>query len=693
MATQEVSYLISSKDGLGHASRAVEVTKALKGAPQVELFLSDEAHDFIRQGLSPGGWNMHNLKYWGLNDKQLYEQNRENIEVMGRSGIVVTDWLGRAPRLVRQAEKYGQGQTPQLVGLYHGNFKDSPGDSRGVSQFKAKQRKLVEDMDIHLHTTPEPESQYGSSTPVIPVPLIVRGPNRSSGEVKRSLGMDPSEKYMFITVGGNAGASMEVTHDGKTNYNHLFSLIDKLDPTSLGIDRIIVNTGQKHFDFTSPYVHAQPFFNGGHDIIRASEIVVGKPGMGTLAECFRYGTPFLMVKWDLYGEEAEKVNMIKQVTDGRHPTIWGRNLDHLIERINLTLDRKDELSDRLTRVPTNGGEVVATLIQTLAENNGSITPALVNELLSKTPYGSVGKTAFMQKINYENREDYQNARRSSIVGLATENLDEGASVLEIGCNNGLISNAIAASGYNTMGVDISPKSVERATRIKHENATFRQMDACNLSIRDSCVDSIVMAEVLEHLPDPATAVGEAFRVLKDGGQLTVGVPLADKIYDPGHIWFYTPESLASVLHKFSDEVEFRNTAGIERHMHAIAFNNRNDTKSEHPTLYEVTLQDIRDMDETDLEDLASGLPSVPGSNSTSAIRQYLMDYRTMVESVDGRPIHRGTKVINPKEITTEEIENIGKYVVLYGLSLRENLPGREEFNKEELRTRLLEHFM
>jgi ubiquinone/menaquinone biosynthesis C-methylase UbiE len=53
---------------------------------------------------------------------------------------------------------------------------------------------------------------------------------------------------------------------------------------------------------------------------------------------------------------------------------------------------------------------------------------------------------------------------------------------------------------------------------------FAVGDGLRLPFDDSTFDHVVLAEVLEHLPDHAAALGEARRVLRPAGTLAVSVP-------------------------------------------------------------------------------------------------------------------------------------------------------------------------
>jgi SAM-dependent methyltransferase len=90
-------------------------------------------------------------------------------------------------------------------------------------------------------------------------------------------------------------------------------------------------------------------------------------------------------------------------------------------------------------------------------------------------------------------------------------------------------------------------------------ADIKEGDALALPFADGEFDRVVAAEVLEHLPDDATAAAELARVLRPGGTLAVSVPrwlpericwaLSDAYHrvEGGHVRIYTRGQLVRTL--------------------------------------------------------------------------------------------------------------------------------------------------
>lgn len=82
-------------------------------------------------------------------------------------------------------------------------------------------------------------------------------------------------------------------------------------------------------------------------------------------------------------------------------------------------------------------------------------------------------------------------------------------------------------------------------------------DAHDLPFEDEKFDKVLMRHVLEHLEHPLTALGEAYRVLKEGGVIGVEVPNPKKV--PGderetHLYSWTKSTLHHIMERAGFEV-------------------------------------------------------------------------------------------------------------------------------------------
>ncbi len=124
-------------------------------------------------------------------------------------------------------------------------------------------------------------------------------------------------------------------------------------------------------------------------------------------------------------------------------------------------------------------------------------------------------------------------------------------VLEIGCANGDLSSVIAMHADNLFGLDIDPVAIELARYKVHQygldNCYFTLGDGTKLTYPDNTFDTVVLAEVLEHVPDPRPFIEEAVRVCKPDGTLLISVPKGYSIPDPDHVRIFTKNNLEELV--------------------------------------------------------------------------------------------------------------------------------------------------
>jgi 2-polyprenyl-6-hydroxyphenyl methylase/3-demethylubiquinone-9 3-methyltransferase len=94
----------------------------------------------------------------------------------------------------------------------------------------------------------------------------------------------------------------------------------------------------------------------------------------------------------------------------------------------------------------------------------------------------------------------------------------GAVLVDLGCGAGLLAPHVAGLGYRHVGVDIVAQSLTLAR--EHGVASVRA-DVHKIPFRDASVDVVAAGEILEHVTDPSTVVGEACRMLRPGGLLVL----------------------------------------------------------------------------------------------------------------------------------------------------------------------------
>jgi ubiquinone/menaquinone biosynthesis C-methylase UbiE len=101
----------------------------------------------------------------------------------------------------------------------------------------------------------------------------------------------------------------------------------------------------------------------------------------------------------------------------------------------------------------------------------------------------------------------------------------GAHVLDVGCGDGVLLQAMVANGAIVTGVDPDPDMLAAArARVAgaHPQATLLEARAQQLPFPDASFDVVCAVTVLCFIADPAAALQEMVRVLRPGGRLVLG---------------------------------------------------------------------------------------------------------------------------------------------------------------------------
>jgi ubiquinone/menaquinone biosynthesis C-methylase UbiE len=140
-------------------------------------------------------------------------------------------------------------------------------------------------------------------------------------------------------------------------------------------------------------------------------------------------------------------------------------------------------------------------------------------------------------------------------------LSAGMSLLDVGCGPGTITVGLAAavSPGPVLGIDRNPEVLQKAVAGGRHgesiNLRFALGDTTSLPCADESFDAVFIHALLQHLPDPSQAVGEAARVLRPRG--VIGIRDAD--YDGSLIFPQDPRILRS-LHVMTELRERRGTS-------------------------------------------------------------------------------------------------------------------------------------
>ncbi|KOV67617.1 SAM-dependent methyltransferase [Streptomyces sp. MMG1121] len=107
-------------------------------------------------------------------------------------------------------------------------------------------------------------------------------------------------------------------------------------------------------------------------------------------------------------------------------------------------------------------------------------------------------------------------------------LRPGRRVLDLGCGTGRALPALRAwvgDGGVVAGIDLTPAMLTAAVREgRDKEGHLLLADACRLPLPTAAVDAVFSAGLVNHVPDPATALHEWARVTAPGGVLLLFHP-------------------------------------------------------------------------------------------------------------------------------------------------------------------------
>jgi 2-polyprenyl-3-methyl-5-hydroxy-6-metoxy-1,4-benzoquinol methylase len=98
--------------------------------------------------------------------------------------------------------------------------------------------------------------------------------------------------------------------------------------------------------------------------------------------------------------------------------------------------------------------------------------------------------------------------------------------LDVGCGNGFITELVASSFDEVVGIDVEEMRLEDFREHAREKSHFKilLMSAASIGFPSELFSLITSFEVLEHVPDLHASVREIVRVCRPGGLVVISVP-------------------------------------------------------------------------------------------------------------------------------------------------------------------------
>lgn len=145
----------------------------------------------------------------------------------------------------------------------------------------------------------------------------------------------------------------------------------------------------------------------------------------------------------------------------------------------------------------------------------------------------------------------------------------GKNILDLGCATGNYCTHLAQRGYQVAGADVNAEYV----RIARERGVDARLIETGVPFADRSVDTVLLFEVLEHVPDPAPLLAEARRIARKNVLITTphsgdiellqrqGL-LYEHFADLDHKNFFTEKSLGELLRATFPRVTVRKGNGL-----------------------------------------------------------------------------------------------------------------------------------
>jgi SAM-dependent methyltransferase len=127
----------------------------------------------------------------------------------------------------------------------------------------------------------------------------------------------------------------------------------------------------------------------------------------------------------------------------------------------------------------------------------------------------------------------------------------GSRYLDVGCGNGYTVRWALAQGAQAVGIDASPRMVERAKAQTEGEATFQVARFPNHgldALSEGSLDAVFSMEVFYYLPDVDAAVAEVSRLLAPAGHFACIVDFYAE-NEASHGW---PDDLGVSMHLLSE---------------------------------------------------------------------------------------------------------------------------------------------
>lgn len=161
--------------------------------------------------------------------------------------------------------------------------------------------------------------------------------------------------------------------------------------------------------------------------------------------------------------------------------------------------------------------------------------------------------SYSEKIDYKPHNAFYD--RPNTLSLLPD--VAGKLILDAGCGPGKYSEILLVKGASVIGLDLSPKMIEKAVQRNGSNGKFMVHDLTQpLEFTDELFDIIICPLVLEYIRDWQPVFKEFNRVLKHSGLFIFSIthPFFDYVYYKSESYFET-EKVSATWTGFGEPIE------------------------------------------------------------------------------------------------------------------------------------------
>ena len=270
--------------------------------------------------------------------------------------------------------------------------------------------------------------------------------------------------------------------------------------------------------------------------------------MTALADSTRSRLLLLLEKHELTVTEIMSVLQLPQSTVSRHLKALGDN-DWAVSRPEGTsrryraAEKLDPSSRRLWHVVRE--QVIATAAA--AHDARRVQTVLAHRRSKSQKFfsSSAGQWDRLRVELFGKRADLM-----GVLGL----LDDSWVVGDLGCGTGQLTESIAPFVSRVIAIDDSAAMLAAARRrlASMQNVDIRSGRLESLPIEDGTLDAALLFLVVHYVPEPETAIAEAYRTLKPGGRLLIVDMMPhdreDLLQEMGHVWRgFSEEQISSMF--------------------------------------------------------------------------------------------------------------------------------------------------